>query len=267
MIMGRLGFTRDERSEEAALMKNGIPKDAILVGILILVGFCGIYLKIPLLAAPLILLLPGYELSIVLFPCKDELDTIERLILSLGLNVSIICMLAHIVNSLGIDLWYTSYAISIVCATAIFTTLSVLRRRHKQNAYKLQLPKHKVSAAFMILVFLLIGAIGVVLDLELDKPVEFYLTDQNGSLNLSPEAGTVNFFVVVANHQGRANYTVSIDGDGYPLKRYNFVLEGESIWKKPLTYDEMNNTSRLDFTLYLNNKTIRRLHLLLRSQA
>lgn len=240
-----------------------LPKDAVLTSILLFIGASSAYIEVPLLALPLILLLPGYSLSTALFPCKDDLNSIERLAISIGLNVSLVSLLAVGINVLGLNLWYSPMLLSVISATAVFTLISVVRRRRlRQNAYNLKLPQFDLSLTQLILIMLLILATVIVLGLEQDKPVELYLMDRNGTLNLAASE-TSNVIVVVANHAGRGSYMLSINGNEHTLKRYQFTLEGESIWKMPLSFEEVNNLSRLNFILYRDGKQIRRLHLLL----
>jgi len=240
-----------------------LPKDAVLTSILLFIGASSAYIEVPLLALPLILLLPGYSLSTALFPCKDDLNSIERLAISIGLNVSLVSLLAVGINVLGLNLWVFAHAsLGHFSDRCIYADICGEKTQLRQNAYNLKLPQFDLSLTQLILIMLLILATVIVLGLEQDKPVELYLMDRNGTLNLAASE-TSNVIVVVANHAGRGSYMLSINGNEHTLKRYQFTLEGESIWKMPLSFEEVNNLSRLNFILYRDGKQIRRLHLLL----
>jgi len=77
---------------------------------------------------PLVLYLPGYSLVSAFFPRKDELDTIERIALSIGLSICVVVFI-------GLGLNYTPWGIRLgpvllvlSAFTLIGTAVSALRR-------------------------------------------------------------------------------------------------------------------------------------------
>ena len=114
------------------------PKDLAFVILFILL--CIPFVLIPplneilpiriILGLPLVLFLPGYSLIAALFPRKDDLDGIERIALSFGLNIAIVPLL-------GLALNYTPFGIrlsSILIVLSVFTislALGAYARRSK----------------------------------------------------------------------------------------------------------------------------------------
>lgn len=246
----------------SAVYMKEIPRDAALTFMLLFIGIAGAYLEVPLIAFPIILLLPGYALSVVLFPRRDDLDPIERLVMSVGLNVSMVCLLALSIDALGMRLWSTPLLITLTIATAAFMIVSILRRCGEDNAYDLELPEIGISVKRTVPILLMVMAIAIALSMEQEKPVELYITDKNGFVLSCPEISDAR--VVVANHVGKASYRLDID-DGRTMKSHRFTLDGESIWSMNLNSEEMRNRSRLDITLYGDGEPIRRVHLLTKS--
>ncbi|MDH7596403.1 MAG: DUF1616 domain-containing protein [Methanothrix sp.] len=240
-----------------------IPRDAALTFMLLFIGAAGAYLGVPLVAFPIVLILPGYALSVALFPRKDDLDPIERLVMSIGLNVSLVCMLAVGTDALGMSLWNSRLLIHVAIATAVLMIVSMLRRRGDEDAYDLKLPEIWISVKRAVPILFLVMAIVIVLSMEQERPVELYLTDQNGDVPSCSEMSDVR--IVVANHAGKASYRLDIIGDGRTLSSHQFALDGESIWSVNLSSKELRNRSRVEITLYSDGDPIRRVHLLTKS--
>lgn len=244
----------------SALNLSELPRDAVLTYALLLIGATGTYVGVPLVALPIIMLLPGYALSVALFPSKEGLSATERLVMSIGLNVSLVASLAAGLDILDLKLWDAPLLLSLISATALFMLVSIVRRRREDDPYDLQLPEFKVSSVRAAAILLLIMAVAMALSVEPERPVEFYLTDDNGIIPSESWGSYVK--VVVANHAGMGCYRVDIESDGRVLESYHFTLKGESSWATPISIGEMNNALRLNFTLYSDGEPIRRLHLL-----
>ncbi|MBC7078864.1 MAG: DUF1616 domain-containing protein [Methanothrix sp.] len=253
-----------------------IPLDAILTFILLLIGDTGASLGVPLIAFPVILLLPGYALSVALFPRRDDLDPIERLVMCIGLNVSLVCMLAVCLDVMGIRLWTAPLLLTLNIATAAFMIISMMRRCGEENAYdwKKQLtivsrcfhenrdiPEIGSSVKRSVPILLLVIAIAVALSVDQERPVELYLTDQNGDVPSSMS----DVIIVVANHAGEESYRLDIVSDGRTLSSQRFSLNGESIWETNLSSEVIRNTSRIEITLSTDDRPVRRVHLLTKS--
>ncbi|MGB9901837.1 DUF1616 domain-containing protein [Methanothrix sp.] len=240
-----------------------IPRDAALTFMLLFIGAAGAYLGVPLIAFPIVLIIPGYALSVALFPRKDDLDPIERLVMSLGLNISLVCMLAVGIDALGMSLWNSRLIIHIASATAVFMIVSMLRRQGEGDAYDLKLPEIRIGVKRAVLILILVMAIAIALSMEQERPVELYLTDRSGEVPSCSEISDVR--VVVANHAGKETYRLDIIADGLALSSHQFALDGESIWSLNLSSKELRNRSRVEIALYSDGYLIRRVHLLTKS--
>jgi hypothetical protein len=101
-----------------------------------------------------------------------------------------------------------------------------------------------------------------------NKPTEFYLLDDNGTLNhdLLGNAGEIKkVIVVVSNHCDQASYTVDVQRDGKLLNKYQFTLYGNEDWMHEVEYEIPSQSAKLSFTLCEADVPIRRLHLLLQN--
>lgn len=247
-----------------------IPTDTVLTFVLLFIGDAGAYLGVPLIAFPVVLLLPGYALSVALFPRRDDLDPIERLVMIIGLNVSLVCMLAVGLDLMGIRLWAAPLLLSLTTATAAFTIISMMRRRGEGRSEDKRLgivrrclhgrdvPELGIGVKRVIPILLLVMAIAIALSVEQERPVELYLTDPNGDVPSSMS----DVRIVVANHAGEKSYRLDVTGDGRTLSSHRFSLKGESIWETNLSSEEIQNTSRLEITLSTDGRPVRRVHLL-----
>jgi hypothetical protein len=252
-----------------------IPPDAVLTFVLLFIGDASAYLGVPLIAFPVILLLPGYALSVALFPHRDDLDPIERLVVIIGLNVSLVCMLAVGLDLISIRLWTAPLLLSLTTATAAFTIISMIRRRGEERSYedkrlgtvrlslheRRDVPELGIGTKRMVPILLLVMAIAIALSLEPERPVELYLTDPNGDVPSSMS----DVRIVVASHAGEKSYRLDITGDGRTLSSHRFSLKGESIWETNLSSAEIQNTSRLEIMLSTDGRPVRRVQLLTES--
>ncbi|SRR5712692_2043216 len=81
-----------------------------------------------ILAFPLVLVLPGYTLTEVLFR-KRSLNAPERLVLSLGLSLAIDVLSGLFLNVLPVGLQATSWAVLLGLLTVVFSLLAAYLRR------------------------------------------------------------------------------------------------------------------------------------------
>jgi uncharacterized membrane protein len=246
-----------------------VPNYVILSGLILFIAGVAVELDLPMLAAPVLLLLPGYTMSTALYPGRDDLNSSERLIMSLSLNISIVSLLALAVNSQSLPLFGPGAPLlfALFSVTVIFVLISVLRRAGRIFAYDLLLSKATVSSVLLFLAILSVSAVILAKDIDQDKPTEFYLLDRNGTLNysLSLEENEVGFVVlVVENHGPIENYTVETYLEEVLLNRQYLVLREDERWVDEVSYKAPYQNSTIRFTLYKDNEPIRRLHLLIR---
>ncbi len=278
-------------------MNRGMPNDAKITILLLILGIAGAGLGLPLLAAPAILVLPGYCLTTALFPAREDLDGIDRLLLIFGLNISIVPVLALLVNASGFPLFGPGAPMfaALSSATIVFTLISVIRRgRLDQPAWDLQLPD--VDIIVIVPPLLIVSGLLAISGIPEDAPVEFYILDKGGGIhdyywqepatagadvsaateaakfNVTPVYTTfVDLLVVVSNHHDEGQFTVEIEAEGEILQVHNFSLKGEESWTQRFKYDASVQSSKEDkgigFVLYRDQKPIRELHLLIRDDV
>jgi uncharacterized membrane protein len=273
-----------------------IPNDVKITMLLLILGCAGVGLDIPVLAAPVILLLPGYSLTTALFPGEDDVDEIERLLLIFGMNISIVPSVALAVNAFGFSLFGPEAPLftAISAATIVSTLISVIRReRLDQSVWDLKLPDADII--WIVPAILILLGLLAISSVEEDGATEFYILDKNGEIHnyywheaasaeanvfTTPSAaqfnGTpiyttfVDVLVVVSNHRGEGQFTVEIGSDGEILEEHHFNLRGEERWTQRFKYDDTAAQSGkpdrvIGFVLYRDQKPIRTLHLLIRN--
>jgi hypothetical protein len=81
-----------------------------------------------LLGLPFIFLLPGYALLATLFPLKNDVDIIERFVLSISLSITISTLIGLLLNYslLGIKPIFSSIFLTVF--TIVFSIIGILRR-------------------------------------------------------------------------------------------------------------------------------------------
>lgn len=86
-----------------------------------------IYLRY-LLTSIYVLYLPGFTLVETLYPKKDDLDSFERLGLSIGLSIALVIGIGFLLNLLPYDIELKSTAISLALFTEGFGFLALIRK-------------------------------------------------------------------------------------------------------------------------------------------
>lgn len=76
----------------------------------------------------LVLLLPGYTLIKALFSAK-KLDTIERIGLSIGMSIALVCLDAFLLNFTPWRITVLSLVLSLSLLIVVFATIAILRER------------------------------------------------------------------------------------------------------------------------------------------
>lgn len=261
-------------------MRQTIPNDVQITMLLLILGVTGVGLGIPVVAAPTILLLPGYSLTTALFPGKRDLEEIDRLLLIFGMNISTVPSLALMVNAFGFTLFGPGAPLftTLSSATIFFTLISVVRRnRLTRPAWDFTIPDLEIRwVAPLILIVVALLAISSVQD---DEPTEFYLLDKNGQIHdayywqviETPKPATIaEAFMVVSNHGDEGKFTVEVEADGEIVEEHQFTLRGEEKWMQRFRYDITGQNGNKDkvikFVLYRDQEPIRKLHLLMKKE-
>jgi len=114
------------RSEKiySAFFEQELPLDLTLVVVWLAATIVVIYLSIQnttlvrvVLALPVVLFIPGYCLIAALFPKKDDIDLIERIMLSIGCSIAIVSLI-------GLGLNFTPWGIRLEPIVIVLTLLT-----------------------------------------------------------------------------------------------------------------------------------------------
>lgn len=247
-----------------------IPRNTLLIFILVLLSAAWAISGINLAALPLLLILPGYAISSALYPERDDLDLIERMILSIGLSISVLPAFALGLDNFGLKLFgsVSPLLVVLLSSTAIFALTAILRRSNIIHDLKLQ--GSNPSAPQMLAAIFLLLSILAVSTIQSAQPLEFSILDKNDSFNYcnilsDDETGLVK--VIVCNSENDAAYSLVVDCNGHILDREILNLRGRERWEREVKYMAPPGDSRLNFTLYSGSDAIRRLHLLLKHVA
>nr|WP_320161270.1 DUF1616 domain-containing protein [uncultured Methanoregula sp.] len=224
--------------------KSGLPWDMKIV--LLWAALCIVSIYTPvinqsflrlILALPMILFIPGFVLLAVLFPDSNDIDTIERIVLSLGASIVITPLIGLCLNFTPWGIRLDPLLISLSAVIVVLVIIAGIRRNRisPESRYSFPVPEIRQtvqnelalrngSKRDKILFFTGIFAIGMVilsaaLVITLPKPgekfSEFYILGENRTADSYPRAVTPDIsypmYVGIGNHEFRnVNYTVEV---------------------------------------------------------
>lgn len=267
--------------------KEIIPSDLFIILVWIVATF--IFITIPtlensiirtILGIPFILFIPGYVLIAALFTKKDDLDTIERIVLSFGLSIAIVPLLGLLLNYTTFGIILIPVLVIICMYDIIFISITIYRRRElpEDKQFSIQFdktyeiinneintPKNKIERILTtILIFTIILAIGItyyaVTPKIGDKFTEFYVLGPSGKAENYPTelklGSTVTLLTGVVNHEhSPINYTLQIIFDNNILSSEELILNHNETWEKNITFVpyKKGNDEKLELLLFKEN--------------
>jgi uncharacterized membrane protein len=256
------------------------PADLMFVVIWLTASIGAIYLPLPdttflrvILTLPLVLFIPGYCLIAALFPKKDDIDLIERIVLSIGLSLVIVPLI-------GLGLNFTSWGIRldpIVISVVLFTLVMILISFYRRSLFPLEerfsfpfseirgtirkeifpdggsrvekLLSSVLILAILIAILVTIYVIAVPKDGE--RFTEFFILGENRTAADYPDTINVGqnypMYVSVVNHEYR-NIT-------YTIETWVIRTEIDNVTNIS-TITEMDPNDRLLFTLSHNESAL-----------
>ena len=231
-----------------------------------------------ILGLPLVLFLPGYSLIAVLFPRKDDLDSIERIALSFGLSIAVVPLM-------GLGLNYTPFGIRlspVLISLSVFTiALAVgayLRRARipEESRFEVEFGtafgnlKESFTAADsrldQILSILLVIAIVLAISMLVyvivtpkqgEKFTEFYILGPGGKADDYPtnlrvgEEGEV--IIGVVNHEySNVTYQLDVRLEEEVISEERIELVHNETRERPFTFwvTEEGEAQKLEFLLF-----------------
>ncbi|MEM6430523.1 MAG: DUF1616 domain-containing protein [Deinococcota bacterium] len=192
------------------------------------------------LGAVVMLLVPGYLMTVALFPQRDALHLAERVALTLGLSAVSIIVTGVVLNYLPVGIRPTSIAIGIASASAGFAALGGLRRSQLAVDLRFHLPR-SVGARRLLLG--LVGFIGLIYVFDIaipeDRFTEFYLLSATGELDNYPRivqpGQTFELRVGITNLEGQPqNYLLRTPLSSDETITVPRLANGER-WELPVT--------------------------------
>ena len=230
----------------------------------------------------LIFFVPGYAVLAAVFPQKDGLTNVERVILSLVFSIII-------VGGVSFLLGYTSFGLRtapIVTCTSIFivggSISAYIRRRSLSSEQRFAVSVPRISdvrgaiphfepserldktlvlvLAFVLAACLVASVYLVAAPIGSESYTELYLlgsgwkaTDYPTNLTLNH---TANVTVGVVNHENaNANYTLVVTLDNATVASRSFTLANNEQWENSVavTPDQTGQNMKLSFLLYKGN--------------
>ena len=236
------------------------------------------------LGLSLVLFLPGYSLTAMLFPESDDLDLIERVVLSLGLSIAIVPLLGLVLN-------YTKFGIRLVPILIVLSTITIsfsivsLYRRMKlpiderfripfESLLKINLGQNVLDKVLSIILIASIIGVSATLAYVVVTPktgesfTEFYLLDLNGLAYDYPTELMIEdegeLIIGIVNHEyENITYRLKVKFNGSLIYEDSVFLIDKETWETPFTLQaiEKGENQKLEFLLYKDKEVYRTLHL------
>jgi len=234
----------------------------------------------------LVLFLPGFSLSAMLFPKRDDLDGIERVAFSFILSLAITPLL-------GLILSFTTFGIRLVPVLVVLSVfmISVLlvawyRRLKLPSEERFRVPFERLlkfnlgqsaldKGLSIVLIASIIGssatlAYVVVTPKTGESFTEFYLLGPNGTASDYPtdlkvgEEGNVIIGIVNQEYKN-IKYRLEVNFNGSLIHEEQVFLIENEIWESPFIFKpiEKGEKQKLEFLIYKDQQieVYRRLHL------
>ncbi len=190
-----------------------------------------------ILSLPLLLFIPGYVLLAVLFPDSADIDTIERIVLSIGTSIVITPLIGMCMNYTPWGIRLDPILFSLSGLIVVLVIIAVIRRSHTPPCSRYMLPVPEILrtildqwssrnrskrdrilffAGVVAIVFIVFSAVLVI---TLPKPgekfTEFFILGENRTADSYPHVIIPDIsypmYVGIGNHEFRTvNYSVEI---------------------------------------------------------
>ena len=231
-----------------------------------------------ILGLPFVLLLPGYLLTVVLFPKADDLEGLDRAVLSVGLSIIIVPLIGLLQNYLSWGIQLLPMMLSLTFLNIILAVLGWFRRKklpeEKRFVLTLEVKFTKwaeksretkfIDAALLITSLLLFVTVSYILFSPKvgDSFTEFYITGQNGvaagyneQLQVG-ESGVVRAGVI-NNEQKKAIYSMEIRVDDDLIQTIAPIsLEHLEDWEETVEFKvtKPKDAVKVEFLLFKDNQ-------------
>ncbi len=230
-----------------------------------------------ILGTLMVLFIPGYALIAALFPKKNDIDGIERLALSFGLNIAVVPLIGLGLNFTPFGIRLVPVLLSISLFTLIMCLIAYFRRLELPESERFTVPfsefysstkgimdtKSRIDKVLtIILIFSIIASIFtliyvVVTPKQGEKFTEFYILGDNGKAEgyptrmLSGENSSI--IVGIVNHEyDTTNYTLKLVLKNDTLNTLPVQLMNNSTWEERVVFTptEKGDALELQFLLF-----------------
>lgn len=241
------------------------------------------------MAVPFLMIFPGYTLLAVIFPSRERISNIERLVFSIGLSVAVAILLGLFLNYTPWEIRVEPVLYSLSAVIFLNSIIAWFRLRglskSQQFGFYLDLSWLKQPKSFtnslitVALVFAILGALSYMIYISIQPSVaetysEFYVLGQNGELDGYPEVMTSgetgSVRIGIANHEGRKiTYSIAVNSNSESsdtIKKKIELKDGQ-IWEGPITFlvSQPGTQEKIEFLLYRggDKSPYRKLHLMI----
>ncbi len=180
----------------------------------------------------LVILVPGYVLTVAVFPTDDRIDWFERLALSLGLSIAVVPLLGLILSFTPIGIGFESTVVSILAFSTAVGILAYIRRMQvltlgrRSSPSPLKIPKwrdfsgQEKALAAGLSIAVVLSSIVLITALLTSTPeeriTEFGILGPGGELGGYPTSLNVSevgsLIIFVRNHEAQTvNYAIRVD--------------------------------------------------------
>ncbi len=220
----------------------------------------------------MVLFLPGFSFTAMLFPKRDDLDGIERMALSFILSLAVTPLLGLILN-------FTPFGIRLVPVLVVLSafTISVslvawVRRLKLPDEERFRVPFERLKfnlgqrsldkGLSIILIASIIGSFATLTYVAMkprtgERFTEFYLLGSNGIASDYPtnlEVGEAGELIIgLVNHEyENVTYRLKVNFNGTLIHKDQIILVENETWESPFTFktSEKGENQKLEFLLY-----------------
>lgn len=230
-----------------------------------------------ILGLPFLLFFPGYALLAALFPARERMDDLQRVVLSFGISLAVVPLIGFVLNYTPWGIRLEPVLYSVVLVILVASIASWLRRRRLAGQerfnieFQLRIPGWGTGVwdkvLYIILVMTILGALGTVgyviaMPKASEKFTEFYILGLSGTASDYPKEITVGeeakVIVGIVNHEHRVvSYRVEVKVGGVKKNEVGaVVLAHEQKWEEivSFTQDKAGDNQQVEFLLYKNGE-------------
>lgn len=239
----------------------------------------------PILAVPFLMIFPGYTLLAAIFPGREQISGMERLVVGIALSIALAVLLGLYLNysPWGIEIESVLYSLSaLIFLNSTIAWLRQIRLPKSQRfCFELDLswfkqPKSLTNSLITtILVIAILGALSYTIHVSMKPKVvesysEFYILDQQDGLGNYPQIlavgdeGSAN--IAIVNHEGQTvSYSIMVGPDAKSIGP--IILSDGQQWKEQISFlaSSPGQDQKIEFYLYRDgdNSPYRKLHLMI----